>query len=291
MPNGRILALSKLSAHINNIALHHSVFALPFAYMGLFLASNGLPSFHDFIWVTLAMIGARSSALSMDNLVDLKFDVDQPRFKKRALVDGTIKPIEAVLVIIVSLALFLFSAAQLTPICLKLTPICLFFLLFYPYTKRFTCLCHYFLGVALAMAPAGGYLAVTGELPLGIIFLSAGVCLWIGSFDVIYGSQDYKFDIAHRLHSMATQFGVTGSHKIAAALHAVSILCFIATGICFDMDAVYYIGIIIAAITLIYQHSIISPHDFSRLTQVYFMRNGIVGIAIFVFTLIDLLIK
>ena len=283
--------MSKLSAHINNVALHHSVFALPFAYMGLFLASDGLPSFHDFIWVTLAMVGARSSALSMDNLVDLKFDVDQPRFKQRALVKGEIKPVEAILVIAVSLAVFLFSAAQLTPVCLMLTPICLFFLLFYPYTKRFTCLCHYFLGVALAMAPAGGYIAVTGELPLGIVFLSAGVCLWIGSFAVIYGSQDYKFDMDHHLHSMATQFGVAGSHRIAAVLHAVSILCFITTGLYFQMDGVYYVGIVIAAITLIYQHSIISPHDFHRLTQVYFMRNGIVGIAIFIFTLIDLLNK
>ena len=257
--------------------------------MGLFLASNGLPSLHDFIWVTLAMIGARSSALSMDNLVDLKFDKDQPRFVNRALVSGKIKPIEAIIVILISLAVFLFSAMQLTPICLKLTPICLFFLLFYPYTKRFTFLCHYFLGVALAMAPAGGYIAVTGTLPLGIIFLSAGVCLWIGSFDAIYGSQDYKFDIEHRLHSLATQFGVANAHRIAAILHAVSILCFILTGIYFDLHYIYYAGVVIAIITLIYQHSIISPQDFSRLTQVYFMRNGIVAIAIFIFTLIAIL--
>ncbi len=249
--------MSKFSAHINNVALHHSVFALPFAYMGLFLASNGIPSLHDFIWVTLAMIGARSSALSMDNLVDLKFDKDQPRFVNRALVSGKIKPIESIIVIVISLAVFLFSAAQLTPICLKLTPVCLFFLLFYPYTKRFTFLCHYFLGIALAMAPAGGYIAVTGTLPLGIIFLSAGVCLWIGSFDAIYGSQDYQFDLRHKLHSLATKFGVAKSHRIAAVLHSISLICFILTGIYFHLHFIYYIGIIIAVITLIYQHSII----------------------------------
>ena len=206
--------MSKLSAHINNIALHHSVFALPFAYMGLFLAAKGIPTFHDFLWVTLAMIGARSSALAMDNLVDLKFDKQQNRMSKRPLVTGAIKPIEVIILIIVSLCIFLYSASQLAPICLKLTPICLFFLLFYPYTKRFTFLCHYFLGVALAMAPAGGYIAVTGELPFGIILLSGGVCLWIGSFDVIYGSQDRQFDLDHKLHSMATQFGVANAHKI-----------------------------------------------------------------------------
>lgn len=281
--------MSKLSAHINNIALHHTVFALPFAYMGLFLAAKGIPTFHDFIWVTLAMVGARSSALAMDNIVDLKFDKVQPRMKKRPLVAGTIKPVEVFVLIIISLAIFLFSAAQLASICLKLTPICLFFLLFYPYTKRFTFLCHYFLGVALAMAPAGGYMAVTGQLPLGIIFLSGGVCLWIGSFDAIYGSQDREFDLKHHLHSLATKFGVAKAHRIAAYLHCVSILCFILTGIYFDLSWIYYIGVLIAIVTLIYQHNIISPNDFHRLTQVYFMRNGIVSIVIFIFTLIDLI--
>lgn len=281
--------MNKLAAHINNIALHHTVFALPFAYMGLFLASNGIPTFHDFIWVTLAMIGARSSALAMDNIVDLKFDKIQPRMKKRPLVAGTIKPAEVFVLIIISLILFLFSAAQLAPICLKLTPVCLFFLLFYPYTKRFTFLCHYFLGTALAMAPAGGYIAVTGELPLGIIFLSGGVCLWIGSFDAIYGSQDRQFDLKHHLHSLATKFGVAKAQRIAAYLHGVSVLCFILTGIYFGMSWFYYLGVLIAVITLIYQHSIISPYDFHRLTQVYFMRNGIVSIVIFLSTLIDLI--
>ncbi|HIX83278.1 MAG TPA: putative 4-hydroxybenzoate polyprenyltransferase [Candidatus Megamonas gallistercoris] len=281
--------MSKLTAHINNIALHHTVFALPFAYMGLFLAARGIPSFHDFLWVTLAMVGARSSALAMDNIVDLKFDKIQPRMKKRPLVTGAIKPIEVVALIIVSLGLFLFSAAQLAPICLKLTPICLFFLLFYPYTKRFTFLCHYFLGMALAMAPAGGYMAVTGQLPLGIIFLSGGVCLWIGSFDVIYGSQDRQFDLKNGLHSMATRFGVAKAQRIAAYVHIISIICFILTGIYFDLSWIYYIGVLIAVITLIYQHSLISPYDFHRLTQVYFMRNGIVSIVIFIFTLIDLI--
>lgn len=280
--------MNKLKAHIKNIALHHSIFALPFAYMGLFLAADGLPTFHDFFWVTLAMIGARSSALAMDNVVDLKFDRQQNRMSSRPLVSGALKPLEVIALIPLCLAVFLFSAWQLAPICIYLTPICLFFLLFYPYTKRFTFLCHYFLGVALAMAPAGGYIAVTNSLSLGIIFLSAGVCLWIGSFDAIYGSQDYDFDNAHHLHSLATQFGVAKAQRIAAILHAVSIVCFILTGIYFDLNWLYYIGIVIAIITLIYQHRLITPYDFSHLTQVYFMRNGIVSIVVFVFTIISL---
>lgn len=280
--------MNKLTAHIKNIALHHSIFALPFAYMGLFLASQGLPSLHDFFWVTLAMIGARSSALAMDNVVDLKFDRQQSRMGNRPLVSGALKPKEVIILIPICLAIFLFSAAQLAPVCIYLTPICLFFLLFYPYTKRFTFLCHYFLGMALAMAPAGGYIAVTNSLSLGVIFLSAGVCLWIGSFDAIYGSQDYDFDTAHRLHSFATHFGVAKAQRLAAILHAVSIVCFILTGIYFGLNWIYYIGILIAIITLIYQHSLITPYDFSKLTQVYFMRNGIVSIVLFIFTIISL---
>lgn len=281
----------KLEAHIQNIALHHSIFALPFAYMGLVLASNGLPTWHDFIWVTIAMVGARSSAMAMDNLVDLKFDKVQARMKHRPLVTGIIKKWEVVLLIIVALMVFLFAAGQLAPICIWLTPICLFFLLFYPYMKRISFLCHYFLGIALAMAPAGGYLAVTGELSWGIIFLAAGVCLWIGSFDIIYGSQDYDFDTKHHLHSMATQFGVATSHKISAILHAVSIIAFIVTGICFQLSFIYYLGIIIAGCILLYQHQQVTPTDFSRLTQKYFMRNGIVGIVIFICTLIAIEMK
>ena len=280
--------MNKLKAHLNNIVIYHSIFALPFAYMGLFLASDGLPTFHNFLWVTVAMIGARSSAMAMDNLVDLKFDKQQARMQNRPLVTGVLKPAEVVLMIIGCVAIFLYAAAQLAPICLKLTPICLFFLLFYPYMKRISCLCHYFLGVALAMAPAGGYIAVTGDLPLGIIMLSGGVCLWIGSFDIIYGSQDLEFDLKHNLHSMATAFGVAKAHKIAAFVHGLSIVCFILTGYFMHLAFPYYIGVLIAALTLLYQHSLISPTDFSNLTQKYFMRNGIVAIAIFIFTVVAL---
>lgn len=284
--------MNKLKAHLNNIVIFHSIFALPFAYMGLFLAYDGkVPTFHDFFYITLAMIGARSSAMAMDNLVDLKFDKLQGRMKNRPLVTGALKPFEVIVMILLCLSLFIFATLHLNPICIYLAPICIFFLLFYPYTKRISYLCHYFLGLTLAMAPAGAYIAVRGELPLSIMFLSLGVCLWIGSFDIIYGSQDREFDLKNNLHSMATKFGIKKAHLISRIIHCISIFSFVIAGILLNLSFSYYIGVIIAGITLIYQHSLIKENDFSMLTQKYFMRNGIVAIAIFLFTLIALFCK
>ncbi|MDQ0202560.1 4-hydroxybenzoate octaprenyltransferase [Pectinatus haikarae] len=281
--------MSKISAHINNIALHHTIFALPFAYMGAFLAAGGLPSLHDFIFITLAMVGARSCAMVLDNMIDLKYDRLQPRLAKRPMVTGEVKPREAVLLLFASMAVFLFAALQLAPICIYLAPPAVIVLLLYPYTKRFTFLCHFVLGGALAMAPIGSYIAITNTLSLPVIFLGLGVCLWIGGFDAIYGSQDEAFDKAHGLYSLATRFTARRVFSIISFVHAASVGCFILVGVLYKLSFIYYIGIIMAVLTLFYQHSIVSSADYSRLTQVYFMRNGIVSIVIFIFTAISIL--
>lgn len=178
---------------------------------------------------------------------------------------------------------------QLQPICLQLLPVAIFPFVIYPYMKRLTCLCHVVLGIALAMAPAGGYMAVSGELSLPVVFLALGVCLWIAGFDVVYGCQDEEFDKANNLHSMATRFTAAGALKIARGMHVVSIVCFLLTGYLFHLHPVYYTGVAIAVGTLLYQHSIVSADDFSQVTQVYFMRNGIVAIAVFIFTVWSLM--
>lgn len=280
--------MSKLSAHINNIALHHSIFALPFAYMGAFLGARGVPTAAELLWITVAMVGARSAALAIDNLVDLKYDKLHPRFTKRPMVTGEVKPWEAVLLIAVSLVIFLGAASQLQPICLKVAPLAVLPFVVYPYTKRYTFCCHLVLGLALSMAPFGGWVAVTGSLSLPVLLLGAAVAIWIAAFDVIYGCQDEEFDKAHKLHSMATQFGVAGALNIAKAMHLVCIICFAAVGYLMNLAPVYYAGVLIAAATLVYQHSIVSAKDLSRVTQIYFMRNGIVAIAIFCCTFISL---
>lgn len=280
--------MSKLSAHINNIALHHSIFALPFAYMGAFLGARGMPTASELLWITVAMVGARSAALAIDNLVDLKYDKLHPRFTKRPMVTGEVKPWEAVLLIFVSMAVFLGAAAQLAPICIQVAPLAVFPFIIYPYMKRFTFCCHLVLGLALSMAPFGGWVAITGTLSLPVVLLGLAVGIWIAAFDVIYGCQDEEFDRQHGLHSMATQFTVAGALRIAKAMHIICIVCFALVGWLLHLSPIYYVGVLVAALTLLYQHAIVSERDLSRVTQVYFMRNGIVAIAIFGFTYLSL---
>lgn len=277
--------MGKLRAHAENMALHHSVFALPFAYMGALLAADGAPAWRDIGWITAAMVGARSAALALNNWIDLKYDRLHPRFTKRPMVTGAVQPREAAAVIALSLALFLIAAVELHPLCIRLAPLALVPLTVYPYTKRFTWCCHLVLGAALAAAPLGAWIAVRGDASLAAVLLALGVGVWIAAFDVIYGCQDVDFDRAHGLHSMATRFTVPGALRIAKGMHAVSALCFLAVGALAGLGALYYAGVLLAVLTLCYQHSIVSPTDFSRVTQVYFMRNGIVGISIFLFTL------
>lgn len=281
--------MNKLKAHADNMALHHSIFALPFAYMGAFLASNGMPSGSDFLWITVAMVGARSAALALNNLIDLKYDRIHPRFTNRPMVTGDVKPWEAIALIVVSFVVFIYATLQLAPICVKLAPVAVLPFVIYPYMKRFTCCCHLVLGAALAMAPIGGWVAVRGDITLPVILLGTAVGIWIAGFDVIYGCQDIEFDKKQGLHSMATQFTVAGALRIAKVMHVISIGCFIAIGILLQLTFLYYLGVVIAAMTLLYQHKIVSPNDFSRVTQVYFLRNGIVGVAIFCFTFVSLL--
>ena len=280
--------MAKIGAHINNIALHHIVFALPFAYMSAFLAAGGMPPVMELVWITVAIAGARSAALALDNLADLKYDKKQPRLASRAMVRGDLKPREAKISIAVYLAVCLLAVAQLRPICLLLLPVAVVPFLIYPYTKRFTFLCHLVLGIAIAMAPAGSWVAVTGELSLPAVVLCIAVALWIGAFDAVYGSQDEAFDRAEGLHSLATQFTARGALVICRFVHAVSIACFYVLGMLLELHWLYYIGVGIAAGTLVYQHRIVSADDYSRVTQRYFMRNGTVSIAMLIFTVASL---
>ncbi|MBQ1509971.1 MAG: 4-hydroxybenzoate octaprenyltransferase, partial [Selenomonadaceae bacterium] len=240
-----------IRAHMNNIAIHHMVFAVPFAYMSAFLAAGGVPSLWEFLWITVAIAGARSAALALDNLADLKYDVDQERFAGRAMVRGDLSPRAAKISIAIYLVIFLVAVLQLNPICIKLLPIAMVPFLIYPYTKRFTCLCHFVLGVAIAMAPAGAWVAIRGTIDQPVIVLCVAVALWIGMFDAVYGAQDEAFDKSHGLHSLATAFTAKGALMIARVLHAVSIACFVILGIMLQMHAVYFVGVGIAAGTLV----------------------------------------
>ena len=187
----------KIGAHIENIALHHTIFDLPFAYMGAFLAAQGWPGWGTLLWITLAITGARSAALAIDNLVDLKYDKVHPRFTRRPMVTGAVTKGGVLFLIALSFAVCLYAVAQLPPVCLQLLPLAALPFVIYPFMKRFSFACHGVLGLAIAMAPAGGWVAVRGEIDAPMLLLCLAVGIWIGAFDAVYGTQDETFDRAH----------------------------------------------------------------------------------------------
>ena len=279
--------MERLRAHMNNTAFHHTVFSLPFALMGALLAAGGNPPLGDLGWIVLAITAARSAALALDNLADLKYDKQQPRLAYRAMVQGRVTKQEALVFIGVCLLVLVFAVLQLNPVCIRLLPFAAVPFLIYPYMKRVTGWVHLFLGIAIGMAPAGGWVAISGKVELPTVVLFIAVALWIAAFDAMYGAQDEEFDRSQGLHSLAVTFGAHGAFQISRAMHVLSIILFVMLGVMMHLTFPYYIGVGIAAGTLIYQHRITSPTDFSRVTQMYFMRNGIVSIAIFVFTWIS----
>ncbi|WP_295713307.1 4-hydroxybenzoate octaprenyltransferase [uncultured Mitsuokella sp.] len=273
-----------IKAHINNVALHHTIFDLPFAFMGAVLAANGHPRLIDLFWIAMAITTGRAAAMAIDNLADLKYDSQQPRMAYRAMVAGRISKREALVFILICLVLMVLSVLQLQPVCIYLLPLAAIPFIIYPFMKRVTGWVHLFLGLAIAMAPAGGWVGVSGTISLPLIVLCVAVALWIGAFDAMYGAQDEEFDRSQGLHSLAVSYGAKGAFRIADALHVICLLCFFTVGIMMNLGILYFIGVGIAGGTLYYQHQIVSPTDFSRVTQRYFMRNGIVSVAIFVCT-------
>lgn len=273
-----------IKAHINNVALHHTIFDLPFAFMGAVLAANGHPRLIDLFWIAMAITTGRAAAMAIDNLADLKYDSQQPRMAYRAMVAGRISKREALVFILICLVLMMLSVLQLQPVCIYLLPLAAIPFIIYPFMKRVTGWVHLFLGLAIAMAPAGGWVGVSGTISLPLIVLCVAVALWIGAFDAMYGAQDEEFDRSQGLHSLAVSYGAKGAFRIADALHVICLLCFFTVGIMMNLGILYFVGVGIAGGTLYYQHQIVSPTDFSRVTQRYFMRNGIVSVAIFVCT-------
>ena len=277
--------MATIKAHINNIALSHTIFDLPFAFIAALMASNGKVDALTLILIALAVTSGRAAAMAINNLADLKYDKLQPRLKYRAMVRGLITKSEALIFILGCLLIMIVTVAQLPPICLKLLPVAALPFIIYPFTKRFTGWCHVVLGIAIAMAPAGGWVAVTGEIfSLPMIILCLAIVFWMAGFDAMYGAQDEKFDRAHGLHSMATEYGAKGAFKISKILHVLCVICLLLVGIILNLSSIYFLGVGIATGTLIYQHSIVTPKDFSQVTQSYFMRNGIVSVAVLICT-------
>lgn len=279
----------RLNAHLDNIAFYQTIFSLPFAYMAVLLASKGTVDWWTMLWVTMTIVSARSAALALDNMIDLKYDVDQPRFQQRPMVAGTVSRHGVHVLIGICAGVLVFSVLQLNPICIKLLPIAALPFVIYPFMKRYTCFCHYICGIAVAMASAGGWVAVTGTIDYPMVVLFLAVTLWIGGFDVVYGAQDEEFDKAHGLHSMAVALGAKNALLLAKITHVITLCIFFYLGQLLSLGYMYYVGVGIAGGVLYFQHQIIARQGFKAFNRRYYLRNGIVSVAIFLCTLMSVL--
>ena len=282
--------MQKLNVFFKMIKFEHTLFALPFAYLGAFLAAKGVPPGLKLFWITLAMIGARTAAMSLNRLIDRHIDARNPRTAQRALPAGQLKVNEVILYTVLSFLLLGFSAYQLNTLALILMPIAVFFLVLYSYTKRFTWACHMVLGISLGLAPAGAWIGVTGHWALAPILLGLGVMTWVAGFDVVYACQDVEFDRQEGLHSIPAIFGLQRGLEISSVLHVLAPLFFIAVGVVMSMSWLYYVGVAIAIVLLYRQHRLVSADDFSKIGVAFFDLNGYLSLLLFAFSILDLLL-
>ena len=269
------------------VKIEHTVFALPFAYVGAFLAVGGTPSAHALVWITLAMVGARSLAMALNRLIDAGIDARNPRTAGRELPSGQLSVPQVALFCAASLALFLVAVWQLAPLTHVLWPIPIAGFVVYPYLKRFTWLCHLWLGAVDGLAPVGAWVAITNHLPWQAWLLGAAVALWVAGFDFFYALFDVDVDRAQRLHSIVTRFGTRGAFAGARIAHAATIACLVAAGLGLSVGALYWIGVAAVAALLAYEHSLVKPGDLSRLDAAFFTMNGVISVAFAVFVIAD----
>jgi 4-hydroxybenzoate polyprenyltransferase len=273
------------------IKWEHSIFALPFALSGAMLAANGLPAIHQLAWIIVAMVAARSAAMAFNRLADVSMDAANPRTRARALPAKQLSAQFVSSFVVVSCAIFLLAASQLNRLALLLSPVALAVVLLYSYTKRFTRWSHLVLGLALGIAPAAAWIAVRGTLDPRILLLTAAVTFWVGGFDVLYSCQDYAFDLQSGLHSVPRYFGIARSLWIARVFHLLMLLLLIALVIAFGLGKLAIAGIVVVALLLIYEHSLVSAEDLSRLNAAFFTMNGVISVLFFFFIAGDLLLR
>ena len=278
---------SRLRTVLEMIKFEHSVFALPFALTGALLAArfttHGWPTWRQLLWIVVAMVGARSAAMTINRIADLRYDKENPRTAQRALATGALSIGFAWMFTLCAIAAFLIAAWQLNRLALQLAPVALAILFFYSFTKRFTNWSHLFLGFALGISPAAAWIAVTGHLDLRMLILCAAVTLWVGGFDVLYACQDIDFDRRAGLFSIPKRFGVATALLIARAMHigVVALLAWLAASFALPWPA--WLGIVVVAALLAYEHSLVNANDLSRLDAAFFTMNGYISISFLMF--------
>ena len=279
--------IRKVPVFLEAIKIEHAAFTLPFAYLAMLLAAEGLPTWWQFIWVTVAMTTGRTAAMSLNRIIDRHLDSRNPRTAIRALPKGILTPQFMWGASIFNLALMVLAAAMLNWLCVLLSPIAIFWLVFYSYTKRFTWLSHFALGVSGSMAPMGGWIAVTGEFAWSTVLLGAAVVTWMAGFDMIYACQDYEIDLKEDLFSVPVRFGIPRALIFSALSHTATALCLVAVGMLLGLGLFYWLGIAAVAALLIWEHLLVSPGNLSRVNTAFFHVNSSLSAVFFVFVALE----
>jgi 4-hydroxybenzoate polyprenyltransferase len=292
-PNNDTIS-TKIKVFLDLIKFEHTIFALPFAYLGTVLAARGLPTFHQFFWVTVAMASARTFAFAINRWADRRLDATNKRTAQRPSVTGRITPQLMLTFAVISLILLAISAALLSPLALILFPGALVFLIGYSYTKRFTVLCHWVLGFTDGLAAIGGWIAVRGsiftaaDLPAWLLMLA--VTFWIGGFDLIYACQDVEHDQREGLYSWPSRYGIPSALFMAKVNHVLTVLVLIVLGLTYPLGWPFWIGVIVAAGLLAYENSLVKPNDLSKMNQAFFQMNSYVAVSLFIGTFLALIV-
>ncbi len=276
----------KFTAFAGMLKIEHTLFALPFAYAGAFLAARGVPAWPQLAWITLAMVAARSTAMGLNRLIDREMDAKNPRTAGRHLPQGLLSPREVLVFSLVSALVLGVSAWALNPLCLAFFPLAMFFLVIYSYTKRYTWTCHFFLAAAQFFAPFGGWIAVSGHLSWPPVVLGLGMGLWVGSFDILYALQDLEHDRRSRIFSVPARFGPATAINLSRMLHGITFACLLYLYFWLSLGPWYLAGVLITGVLLVWEHSLISPRNWSRLNTAFFTVNAGLALVYFAFLVV-----
>ena len=283
--------INKTKTLLEMIKFEHTLFAIPFAIIAMMLAANVIPTLYQMFWILIALTFARTVAMLWNRIVDAKIDARNPRTKNRAIPKGLVSVRSALVMLVISCIVFVFSAYMLNRLSFILSFPALLVVFLYSYLKRFTWLSHFVLGFVDAMAPAGAWIAIRGDLPFSIVLLSGAVILWVGGFDILYSLMDLDFDRKEHLFSIPVIFGVKRAIFLSRLMHTLMVAALILFGVLYPMHVLYFAGIVFVVILLVYEHSLISPGDFSKVEKAFYETNiGVSGIMLF-FSALDILLK
>jgi len=284
------LFFRQLKTILEMIKFEHTIFALPFAIMSAFLAAETLPSWSKLGWILVAMVGARSCAMSFNRLADAEIDTQNPRTRRRAIPAGLLRKSEVWVFTIFSSLLLVVAAYQLNPLAFKLSPVALATVMLYSYTKRFTSMSHLWLGLSLSIAPIGAWIAIKGQFDVLPLLLGLAVMLWTAGFDIIYACQDFDFDRRRGLYSIPAQFGIYAALWISTALHVITVILLVVIWHVSPLGLIYLVGVGLVSAILIYEHAIVKPYDLSRVNLAFFTLNGAVSLILMFLAVADVLI-